>query len=87
MPQELLPVMCPVHFLSLWLKGPRVWWALAICLCVPFVAPLYVLICFLETQAFREEGPELVATTTRVEMGLNCNIVGTATLIPTEWLS
>lgn len=84
MARELLPVVCPLHFLSLWLKDPRVQWALAICLCVPFVDPLYVLICFLETQAFREEGPELVATRTREEVGLNCNIVGTAVLIPTE---
>lgn len=83
MPWELLPVACPVHSLSLCLKDPRVRWALAICLCIPFVAPLYLLICFLEAQAFREEGPELVATRTR-EVGLNCNIVGTAALISTE---
>lgn len=51
------------------------------------MAPPYKLICFLETQAFREESSELLAPKAREEAGLNHNILGTAVLSPTEWLS
>jgi len=47
----------------------------------------YTLICFLETQAFMGEGPELAGPRTREEAGLSCSILGTTVLSPTERLS
>lgn len=60
---------------------------LFLCLRVPFVASPYTLICFLETLAFREEGPKLAVPRTREEAGLSYNVLGTAILSPTDWPS
>lgn len=51
---------------------------LFLCPCVPFVTLPFTLICFLETQTFMEEGPELAGPRAREEAGLSCSILGTA---------